>query len=134
MNNSSPDIERSSKTTNIVIVVVLVLLGLIILAGLLLPSLAKAKARASRGPRLHSLYAEADLSTVAASPITFNTEAYDHIADNPFLHAKENPLSTFSVDVDTASYSNVRRFVNQGQMPPGDAVRIEELLNYFRYD
>jgi Ca-activated chloride channel homolog len=134
MNNPSSDIERSSKTMNTVIVVVLVLLGLTILAGLLLPSLAKAKARAaSRGPRLHSLYAEADLPIGAPSPVAFNTEAYAHIIDNPFLDAKENPLSTFSIDVDTASYSNVRRFLNRGQLPPKDAVRIEELLNYFRY-
>ncbi len=64
----------------------------------------------------------------------FNTEAYDRIWENPFLAAKENPLSTFSIDVDTASYSNVRRFLNEGQRPPADAVRIEELINYFSYD
>jgi Ca-activated chloride channel family protein len=61
-------------------------------------------------------------------------EAYDHIQDNPFLAALTNPLSTFSIDVDTASYSNVRRFLTSGQLPPRDAVRIEELVNYFRYD
>ncbi len=64
----------------------------------------------------------------------FNTEAYDSIAENDFLSAKENPLSTFSIDVDTASYANVRRFLNDGQLPPKGAVRIEELLNYFTYD
>jgi len=64
----------------------------------------------------------------------FNREAYAHIAENPFLGAASNPLSTFSVDVDTASYANVRRFLNEGRLPPRDAVRIEELLNYFRYD
>ena len=64
----------------------------------------------------------------------FHTEAYDRILDNPFLAAAQNPLSTFSIDVDTASYANVRRFLLQGQQPPKDAVRIEELLNYFRYD
>jgi Ca-activated chloride channel family protein len=63
-----------------------------------------------------------------------HTEAYDRIVDNPFLAASGNPLSTFSIDVDTASYANVRRFLAAGQMPPKDAVRIEELLNYFRYD
>lgn len=63
-----------------------------------------------------------------------NTESYDRIDDNPFLGARENPLSTFSIDVDRASYSNIRRFVTQGQRPPKDAVRIEELLNYFTYD
>jgi len=63
-----------------------------------------------------------------------NTEAYDHLTDNPFLAVGFNPLSTFSIDVDTASYSNVRRFLNQGSLPPADAVRIEELINYFNYD
>lgn len=61
-------------------------------------------------------------------------EAYDRIVDNDFLRPGESPLSTFSVDVDTASYANVRRFLNNGQLPPPDAVRIEELINYFRYD
>jgi Ca-activated chloride channel family protein len=63
-----------------------------------------------------------------------NTEAYDLIADNPFLEAAQNPLSTFSIDVDTASYANVRRFLNSGSLPPKDAVRIEELINYFDYE
>jgi Ca-activated chloride channel family protein len=65
---------------------------------------------------------------------TFNTEAYDKIEDNPFLSVRGNPRSTFSIDVDRASYSNVRRFINYGQRPPKDAVRIEELVNYFAYD
>jgi Ca-activated chloride channel family protein len=64
----------------------------------------------------------------------FNTEAYNNILDNPFLDAAQNPLSTFSIDVDTASYSNVRRFLDGGTRPPKDAVRIEELINYFDYD
>ncbi|TWT63834.1 von Willebrand factor [Rubinisphaera italica] len=63
----------------------------------------------------------------------FNTEAYDHIVENPFLLSKSNPLSTFSVDVDTASYANLRRFLNRNQLPPAGAVRIEELVNYFDY-
>ncbi len=63
-----------------------------------------------------------------------NTEAYDTINENVFLSVTENPLSTFSIDVDTASYANVRRFLEQGQRPPRDAVRIEELINYFDYD
>lgn len=64
----------------------------------------------------------------------FNTAAYDHILENPFLDAASNPLSTFSIDVDTASYSNIRRFINQGSLPPKDAVRLEEMINYFTYD
>jgi Ca-activated chloride channel family protein len=64
----------------------------------------------------------------------FNTEAYDRIYENPFLLARDHPLSTFSIDVDTASYSNVRRFLENGGLPPPGAVRIEELINYFVYD
>ena len=64
----------------------------------------------------------------------FNTAVYEHLSENPFLAAKDNPLSTFSVDVDTASYANVRRFIESGRLPPPDAVRVEELVNYFPYD
>lgn len=64
----------------------------------------------------------------------FNTATYDRVEENPFLPAASNPLSTFSIDVDTASYSNVRRFINQGALPPKDAVRVEEMINYFSYD
>jgi Ca-activated chloride channel homolog len=63
-----------------------------------------------------------------------NREQYDKIDDNPFLAVSVHPRSTFSVDVDRASYSNVRRFIAQEQTPPPDAVRIEELINYFPYD
>ncbi len=64
----------------------------------------------------------------------FNTEAYDYQADNEMTAVAKDPLSTFSIDVDTASYSNVRRFLREGQLPPPDAVRIEEMINYFPYD
>ena len=64
----------------------------------------------------------------------FNTASYDKVEENPFLPAGSNPLSTFSIDVDTASYANVRRFLNPGPLPPKDAVRIEEMINYFPYD
>ncbi|MEM6967552.1 MAG: VWA domain-containing protein [Bacteroidota bacterium] len=63
-----------------------------------------------------------------------NTEEYNHIVENDFLSALDQPLSTFSIDVDNASYSNVRRYLNSYQMPPKDAVRIEEFVNYFNYD
>ena len=63
-----------------------------------------------------------------------NTESYSHIDENPFLAVSRAPLSTFSIDVDTASYSNTRRFLTSGQLPPKDAVRVEELINYFSYD
>lgn len=65
---------------------------------------------------------------------TYNTEEYDGITENIFHGALQNPLSTFSIDVDAASYSNIRRFIQLGQKPPKDAVRIEEMVNYFDYD
>lgn len=68
------------------------------------------------------------------SVIQHNTEEYDHISENEFKSVTENPLSTFSIDVDTASYSNVRRFIQYSQLPPRDSVRIEEMINYFTYD
>jgi Ca-activated chloride channel family protein len=67
-------------------------------------------------------------------PPGYNREEYNPIAENRFLSARSNPLSTFSIDVDGAAYSNVRRFLRNGQRPPVDAVRIEELINYFSYD
>ena len=81
------------------------------------------------------------VSSVAVSPRfigppaqDFNTEEYSVIDEPGFASVKNKPLSTFSIDVDTASYSNVRRFFHDGEMPPADAVRIEELINYFEYD
>ncbi len=62
-----------------------------------------------------------------------NTENYASINENIFHKPSQNPLSTFSIDVDAASYSNIRRFLQQGQAPPKDAVRIEEMVNYFNY-
>jgi len=64
----------------------------------------------------------------------FNTEDYDAIIENRFLKVDDNPLSTFSIDVDAASYSNVRRYIQANQLPPAGAVRIEEMINYFKYD
>jgi Ca-activated chloride channel homolog len=64
----------------------------------------------------------------------FNTEEYDRIYENKFLDVTQNPLSTFSIDVDNASYSNIRRFIRNNQLPPKDAVRIEEMINYFSYN
>lgn len=64
----------------------------------------------------------------------FNTEEYHTLKENSFKDALQNPLSTFSIDVDNASYSNVRRFLSMNQLPPVDAVRIEEMINYFEYN
>ena len=73
-------------------------------------------------------------NNVSVPPTYANDESYQPINENGFNNAKDNPLSTFSVDVDNASYSNMRRFINNGQLPPADAVRIEEMINYFNYD
>ncbi len=64
----------------------------------------------------------------------YNTEEYDRIYENEFLSVLKNPQSTFSIDVDAAAYSNCRRFLLSGSLPPKDAVRIEEFINYFDYD
>jgi Ca-activated chloride channel family protein len=66
--------------------------------------------------------------------MALGTEQYAPIVENQFVPVANNPLSTFSIDVDTASYANVRRFLTQNQLPPANAVRIEELVNYFTYD
>ncbi len=67
-------------------------------------------------------------------PVYRHNESYKEITENRFLKPSASPLSTFAIDVDNASYSNVRRFINAGQLPPKDAVRIEEMINYFKYD
>lgn len=70
----------------------------------------------------------------SSKPIQLNSESYSPYPENSFINAANDPLSTFSIDVDTASYANIRRFLNEGSLPPAGAVRIEEMLNYFRYD
>ena len=67
-------------------------------------------------------------------PGDIDRENYEDVEVNPIHVVAEDPVSTFSIDVDTASYSNVRRMLNDGHLPPQDAVRTEELINYFRYD
>ena len=81
-------------------------------------------------------YAEAEeaVSEDLETMNNFNTEEYDHIVENIFEDVKTSPLSTFSIDVDNASYSNVRRFLMNNSMPNKGAVRIEEMINYFNYD
>ena len=66
-------------------------------------------------------------------PPVRNRESYNAMTENGFITTNNDPLSTFSIDVDTASYSNIRRFINQGTLPPVGAVRIEEMINYFSY-
>ena len=98
----------------------------------------------STSPKMSSNTATATNSTTSnVAPSDFTDEAaerksdgekYSEINENPFLEVVRAPLSTFSIDVDTAAYANVRRFLNDGQRPPKDAVRIEEMINYFEYD
>jgi len=91
---------------------------------------AASKMRASASPQMPAGVAGRVMGDVSG----FNTEAYDRITDNAWTEVARKPLSTFSSDVDTASYANVRRFLNQGQAPPKDAVRVEELVNYFTFN
>ena len=100
-----------------------------------------APASASVAPAATLAYAEATPKSMLGkpmpaphNPVLHNTEKYAHNDPNPVQRVADNPVSTFSVDVDTGSYSNVRRYVNQGSLPPADAVRLEEMVNYFSYD
>ena len=129
----------------LVIVSVLVV-AVVVVVGLLLPSLGAARRSVNTGVLPGSLPEPTALSAVAgdfsgggygfpsAPPAgPFDREAYDRIDDNPFRRVSESPLSTFSVDVDTASYANTLRFLDNGQEVPKDAVRIEEFINAFGY-
>lgn len=75
-----------------------------------------------------------ELTDELATENNFNTEEYNRVYENEFVNTTQNPLSTFSIDVDKASYSNIRRYLDGGHLPPKDAVRIEEMVNYFSYD
>ena len=93
-----------------------------------------------RARALHDSVAHESMRSIQPAPIpiyvpaqSVDRENYAHFDENPIKRVAENPVSTFSIDVDTGAYSNVRRFLNQGQMPRHDAVRIEELINYFDY-
>ncbi|MDA0348533.1 MAG: VWA domain-containing protein [Verrucomicrobia bacterium] len=83
--------------------------------------------------RIQASY-EAPQKPVVPRQEPWNREAYDRIVENAFKSPKDHALSTFSIDVDTASYANTRRYLNGGQLPPADAVRIEEMINYFSYN
>ncbi|MGJ5632704.1 YfbK domain-containing protein [Nostoc sp. CALU 1950] len=102
-----------------------------------IPSGSSVQDQVSNRPVSPTRQTRGTIGRVAPEPQTgsrFNTENYNRIDDNPFYRVGNEPLSTFSIDVDTASYSNVRRFITQGELPPKDAVRIEELINYFTYN
>ena len=87
-----------------------------------------------RGTSTLSKPAQGSMNSLYYPQEPFNREGYSTIHENGFKEAIKSPLSTFSIDVDAASYANVRRFLNNGQKPPIDAVRIEEMINYFNYD
>ncbi len=95
---------------------------------------AKRERRRDRGPAAIARGAIAPHPLPPSPPTGFTTEKYAHVAEAEFTAVGDDPLSTFSIDVDTASYSNMRRFLRDGSLPPVDAVRIEELVNYFSYD
>ncbi|MBT5535994.1 VWA domain-containing protein [Candidatus Poribacteria bacterium] len=107
------------------------------------PASAPQSVRVSATPPGHSQYRDyvpgpaapgVNAPTGPRRTAPIGAESYDAFADNRFRSPIDDPLSTFAIDVDTASYSNVRRFVTQGHRPPSDAVRVEEMINYFRYD
>ncbi len=81
-----------------------------------------------------SIFKKAPATPPVFNQQEYNTEAYSSIQENGYKSPINEPLSTFSVDVDRASYSNVRRYLNNGQLPPKDAVRVEEMINYFDYN
>lgn len=101
-----------------------------------MPESTEAKVRYDRSSRTGIVAAGNNVAYERSyQPYTeFNTEGYAAVNETGFRNVKVNPLSTFSIDVDNASYSNIRRFINSGEIPPADAVRIEEMINYFRYD
>lgn len=124
------------------------LLGLLVLSSFVLSacgesapsSTANKTVDSQQAPHPTMVQNASNTSTMAAreAPMVGDSETsgerYAEINENPFLEASRAPLSTFSIDVDTASYANVRRYLRNGQLPPKDAVRIEELINYFDYD
>lgn len=103
------------------------------------PAAAPARPMAA-GKAAHEMTRRAVMPSLMAAPMPMpvpdqpSNERYGQISDNPIQRVAEAPVSTFSVDVDTGSYSNVRRLLNGGALPPADAVRVEELINYFPYD
>lgn len=91
----------------------------------------------NKKPRSKSFRGKSKNNEQVVSPVLYeevNTESYASVEENGFKNPLKTPLSTFSIDVDAASYSNVRRFINNGTLPPADAVRVEEMINYFDYD
>ena len=99
-----------------------------------LPPVAQGLQHESKEARGGQWFKDRDVDRLDLNRAAPGTERYGTFVENAFRNPKEQPLSTFSIDVDTASYALVRRFLHDRQLPPADAVRLEEMLNYFRYD
>lgn len=99
-----------------------------------MPGVTSGKKRASRRPMPKNKWAEAPPPPPKADPKPTTGEEYDVVQENDFIAVADDPRSTFSIDVDTASYSNIRRHLEGGSMPPPEAVRVEEMINYFSYN
>ena len=128
----SKEVKVNSERIDVALVVeILVLDELVVSADSKIMYESEASPRAYRQKE----YA-AQLSIAAAPQYSYDladTEEYNGFVENRFISTQQEPLSTFSIDVDAASYSNMRRFINQGKLPPSDAIRTEELVNYFSY-
>lgn len=119
---------RFSRAASLIVEAKLVLMAMLLAAGCGRTELGPAASARMEAP-------QAALSEPSQTATTdFNSEEYAAIEENPFKKSITEPQSTFSIDVDTASYANVRRMLQQGRVPPPGAVRIEELINYFQYD
>jgi hypothetical protein len=137
--------KRGKNKKGALLIGVLEVIGIILVVGILaaiaLPNFIAYRSSGSYQPQsnyvedpyTHPVPARVSEYHPVVSISNFNTEEYDRIYENRFKDAAQNPLSTFSIDVDTASYTNVRRFIHNNRMPPKDAVRIEEMINYFNY-
>jgi len=128
--------ETKSKSWSLLLTVFVAfgLIGLVVAVSV--PSLMRARVSTSSSQLFYEA-AGPQTSVVLHGELALDAhdrEAYAHIRDNPFRRVVDAPLSTFAIDVDSASYSNVRRFLEHGRLPPKDAVRIEEMLNYFRFE
>jgi Ca-activated chloride channel family protein len=111
------------------------LVGCALISGAALWACSASQPHVALGTPSRASYAAAPASqAMEALPGPLSREQYEHVEEHAFISALSEPLSTFAVDVDTASYANVRRFLTQGTLPPSAAVRVEELLNYFEYD
>ena len=94
---------------------------------------ARAEAQAGASGRAGPAPASRSADPGLADAGNLGTESYADVGENGFLQVSRQPLSTFSIDVDSASYANVRRMLREGHLPPKAAVRVEELVNYFAY-